>query len=60
MELEPMFSISAAAKLIGVHPHTVRDWDAKGIIECSRTPGGHRRISMSEIRRMREERTEDA
>ncbi|MHA1385606.1 MAG: recombinase family protein, partial [Candidatus Helarchaeota archaeon] len=31
---------------------TIRRWDARGKIECKRTLGGHKRISIFEIRRV--------
>jgi putative resolvase len=38
--------IGIAASLIGVCTKTIRRWDAAGKITCSRTAGGHRRISL--------------
>ncbi|MHA1300101.1 MAG: IS607 family transposase [Candidatus Helarchaeota archaeon] len=49
---EYYFRISKAAQLIGVCSKTIRRWDARGKIECKRTLGGHRRISIFEIRRV--------
>ena len=37
---------------LGVCTKTVRRWDAAGTIQCHRTPGGHRRISLFEIERI--------
>ena len=36
-------SLSDAAKLLGVHPSTVRLWSDKGVLPTHRTSGGHRR-----------------
>lgn len=47
-----MYSVSQAAVLLGVHPTTIRRWDQNGVIRCSRTPGGHRRIAAVEIQRI--------
>jgi len=41
--------IGIAASMMGVCTRTVRRWDAAGKIACTRTPGGHRRISMAII-----------
>ncbi|MHA1378755.1 MAG: MerR family DNA-binding transcriptional regulator [Candidatus Helarchaeota archaeon] len=46
------YRISEAASLLGVCTKTVRRWDALGKVECKRTVGGHRRISILEIGRL--------
>ena len=43
------YRISEAALLLGICTKTIRRWDAAGKIECKRTLGGHRRISLIEI-----------
>ncbi|MBI3162114.1 MAG: helix-turn-helix domain-containing protein [Chloroflexi bacterium] len=42
-------SLSDAAKVLGVHPGTVRLWSDKGILPTHKTQGGHRRYRRSEI-----------
>lgn len=42
-------SLSDAAKLLGVHPSTVRLWSDKGVLPVHKTQGGHRRYKHSEI-----------
>jgi excisionase family DNA binding protein len=42
-------SLSNAAKLLGVHPSTVRLWSDKGILPVHKTQGGHRRYKRGEI-----------
>lgn len=42
-------SIQQAAKLLGVHPSTVRLWADKGILPVRRTEGGHRRFRRSDL-----------
>ena len=42
-------SLSDAAKLLGVHPSTVRLWSDKGSLPTHKTQGGHRRYRRSEI-----------
>ena len=56
MNIEPVFSVANAAKLIGVHPQTIRAWDRAGLIRVMRTPTNQRRIPMSKIERIRRER----
>ena len=41
--------IGIAASIFGVCTKTARRWDATGKITCTRTPGGHRRISLAII-----------
>jgi len=42
-------TLSDAAKLLGVHPSTVRLWSDKGALPVHKTQGGHRRYKRSEI-----------
>jgi excisionase family DNA binding protein len=42
-------SLSAAAKILGVHPSTVRLWSDKGALPVHKTQGGHRRYKRGEI-----------
>ncbi len=42
-------SLSGAAKVLGVHPSTVRLWSDKGILPVHKTQGGHRRYRHGEI-----------
>jgi len=41
--------LSETARLLGVHPSTVRSWSDHGILPVHRTQGGHRRYLRSEI-----------
>lgn len=47
-----LVSVSAVAKMFGVHADTIRDWTEKGILKTQRTFGGHRRYSLSEIQQL--------
>lgn len=42
-------SLSDAAKLLGVHPSTVRNWSDQGALPVHRTNGGHRRYLLNEV-----------
>ena len=42
-------SLSDAAKVLGVHPSTVRLWSDKGVLPVHKTQGGHRRYKHDEI-----------
>ena len=42
-------SLSDTAKLLGVHPSTIRLWSDKGILPVHKTQGGHRRYKRGEI-----------
>ena len=50
--MDILYSISAAAMFLGVCVTTIRRWERAGNIKCFRTVGGHRRFSLSEIRRV--------
>ena len=46
-------SLGEAAKAIGVSTDTLRRWDAAGKLETSRDASGRRRVSATEIERLR-------
>ena len=48
-----VYVISVAAELTGVHPQTLRIYERKGLLDPSRTSGGSRRFSESDIARLR-------
>ena len=47
-----VYVISVAAELAGVHAQTLRIYERKGLLEPARTPGGSRRYSDVDIRRL--------
>ncbi len=49
-----LFSISVAAELTGLHPQTLRIYEREGLLEPVRSPGGTRRYSQNDIRRLQE------
>jgi MerR family transcriptional regulator, heat shock protein HspR len=49
----PRYMISVAADLVGMHPQTLRMYEAKGLVGPSRTPGGTRLYSESDLDRLR-------
>jgi MerR family transcriptional regulator/heat shock protein HspR len=50
----PVFVISVAAQLAGMHAQTLRQYDRLGIVSPSRTRGGGRRYSARDIALLRE------
>ncbi|MGO0577636.1 heat shock protein transcriptional repressor HspR [Ornithinimicrobium panacihumi] len=50
----PVFVISVAAELAGMHAQTLRQYDRLGLVTPSRTRGGGRRYSSRDIDRLRE------
>ena len=44
-------SLGEAAKLLGIHPSTLRTWADQGEIPSQRTAGGHRRFLRTDIER---------
>jgi MerR family transcriptional regulator, heat shock protein HspR len=48
-----VYVISVAAELAGMHPQTLRIYERKGLLDPSRTSGGSRRFSDSDLSRLR-------
>jgi MerR family transcriptional regulator/heat shock protein HspR len=48
-----MYMISVAAELVGMHPQTLRIYEAKGLVRPQRTPGGTRLYSEADVDRLR-------
>ncbi len=51
---EPVFLISAAAELSGMHAQTLRQYDRLGLVVPQRRPGGGRRYSLRDVATLRE------
>lgn len=51
-------TVREAAKLLGVHPATLRQWADAGIVPSFRTPGGHRRFARQDIEAFLRERSQ--
>ena len=49
---EPMVSAGEAARRLGVAPATIQRWVDSGVLHAERTAGGHRRIYVTELRRV--------
>ncbi len=49
----PLYMISVAAELAGLHPQTLRMYESKGLVRPSRTPGGTRLYSEADVERLR-------
>ena len=49
----PLYMISVAADLVGMHPQTLRIYENKGLVRPQRTPGGTRLYSESDLERLR-------
>jgi MerR family transcriptional regulator/heat shock protein HspR len=45
--------ISVAAEIVGMHPQTLRIYEAKGLVRPQRTPGNTRLYSEADIERLR-------
>jgi MerR family transcriptional regulator/heat shock protein HspR len=46
--------ISVAARMAGMHPQTLRQYDRLGLVQPQRTPGGGRRYSVRDVELLRE------
>ena len=53
MNDRPIYMISVAADLVGMHPQTLRIYEQKGLVRPQRTPGGTRLYSESDVERLR-------
>jgi MerR family transcriptional regulator, heat shock protein HspR len=49
----PIYMISVAAELVGMHPQTLRLYENKGLVRPKRTPGGTRLYSEADVERLR-------
>ncbi len=49
----PRYMISVAAELVGMHPQTLRIYEAKGLVRPKRTPGNTRLYSETDLERLR-------
>lgn len=50
----PLFVISVAAQLAGMHPQTLRQYDRLGLVSPGRAPGRGRRYSARDVEVLRE------
>ena len=49
----PRYMISVAAELVGMHPQTLRMYEAKGLVRPKRTPGNTHLYSDADLDRLR-------
>jgi MerR family transcriptional regulator, heat shock protein HspR len=49
----PRYMISVAAELVGMHPQTLRIYEAKGLVRPKRTAGNTRLYSEADLERLR-------
>ena len=51
---QPMYVISVAAKMVGLHPQTLRHYETMGLIKPQRTAGNMRLYTPANIDRLRQ------
>lgn len=51
---QPVYVISVAAEITGLHPQTLRQYDRLGLVSPGRTGGGGRRYSLRDIELLQE------
>lgn len=51
---EPVYIISVAANLAGLHPQTLRQYDRLGLVSPARTSGRNRLYSIRDVWRLRQ------
>lgn len=47
-------TVGAAAEILGVHPQTLRNYQAAGHIDATRTIGGERRFRRGDVEHLRD------
>lgn len=52
-DTRPRYMISVAADLVGMHPQTLRIYEAKGLVRPQRTSGNTRLYSEADLERLR-------
>ncbi|MDQ4075021.1 MAG: helix-turn-helix transcriptional regulator [Chloroflexota bacterium] len=50
---EPLYMISVAARMVDLHPQTLRHYERIGLVEPARTEGGMRMYSQRDIERLK-------
>jgi excisionase family DNA binding protein len=50
--MERLLRVAEVARLLGVHPQTLKEWERQGRLHSIRTPGGRRRIPEGEVLRL--------
>ncbi len=53
MDDRPRYMISVAADLVGMHPQTLRIYEAKGLVRPQRTAGNTRLYSEADLHRLK-------
>ena len=53
MDDRARYMISVAADIVGMHPQTLRIYEAKGLVQPRRTPGNTRLYSEADLERLR-------
>jgi MerR family transcriptional regulator, heat shock protein HspR len=53
MDDRPRYMISVAADLVGMHPQTLRIYEAKGLVQPQRTAGNTRLYSENDLERLK-------
>lgn len=52
-DVQAVYVISVAARLVGMHPQTLRNYERTGLLDPSRTSGGSRRFSELDLAKLR-------
>ena len=51
---QPMYVISVTAKMVGLHPQTLRSYERQGLVNPKRSDGNVRLYSQSDVDRLRQ------
>lgn len=56
MSIQFNVTVQEAARRLGVHPNTIRNWETQGLLMGVRLPGSrYRRFTTAEVERLRRE-----
>ncbi|GMR19001.1 MAG: hypothetical protein BMS9Abin34_125 [Patescibacteria group bacterium] len=55
---DKLYTISEAARVLGVHPSTLRLWENHGLVTPHRTPGGDRRYTLGDLQSLLSKKTD--
>lgn len=54
MDEKRLVGITEAARMLSVHPNTLRRWADEGVVPHIRLPSGYRRFDPAELKRFRD------
>jgi putative resolvase len=53
--MDGMLTVAEAAKMVGCHPNTLRNWAKRGLVRVARDYRNHRLFEPKELERLKDE-----